>query len=94
MRGCSLLLHISFPKGSAVSASASVASHHAQAFDHLPLMSPCRLSPAPSNQHKQVAMDMVVASAETGGALAGAMFWNAAHNDTVDWDGYNVQIDR
>lgn len=39
-------------------------------------------------------MDMVVASAETGGALAGAMFWNAAHNDTVDWDGYNVQIDR
>jgi hypothetical protein len=39
-------------------------------------------------------MDMLVASAETNGALAGAMFWNAAHNDTVDWDGYNVRIDR
>lgn len=42
----------------------------------------------------QVAMDLVTASAETNGALAGAMFWNAAHNDTVDWDGYNVRIDR
>lgn len=39
-------------------------------------------------------MDMVVASAKSNGALAGAMFWNAAHNDTVDWDGYNVKIDR
>ena len=39
-------------------------------------------------------MDMLVASAESGGALAGAMFWNAAHNDTVDWDGYNVKIQR
>jgi hypothetical protein len=39
-------------------------------------------------------MDLVTASAETNGALAGAMFWNAAHNDTVDWDGYNVRIDR
>jgi hypothetical protein len=38
-------------------------------------------------------MDLVTASAETNGALAGAMFWNAAHNDTVDWDGYNVKID-
>lgn len=39
-------------------------------------------------------MDLVVASAESNGALAGAMFWNAAHNDTVDWDGYNVKIQR
>lgn len=39
-------------------------------------------------------MDMLVASAKSNGALAGAMFWNAAHNDTVDWDGYNVQIQR
>lgn len=42
----------------------------------------------------QVAMDMLVASAGSNGALAGAMFWNAAHNDTVDWDGYNIKIDR
>ncbi|GBF87772.1 mannan endo-1,4-beta-mannosidase [Raphidocelis subcapitata] len=29
-----------------------------------------------------------------GGPMAGAMFWNGAHNDTSDVDGYNIQIDR
>eukprot|EP00879_Flechtneria_rotunda_P017394 GHRR01018225.1.p2 GENE.GHRR01018225.1~~GHRR01018225.1.p2 ORF type:complete len:542 (-),score=254.96 GHRR01018225.1:3390-5015(-) len=37
---------------------------------------------------------MLLDSAQTNGALAGAMFWNAAHNDTIDIDGYNVYVDR
>ncbi|WIA40472.1 hypothetical protein OEZ86_013828 [Tetradesmus obliquus] len=38
----------------------------------------------------KVAFDMLVESAQSGGALAGAMFWNAAHNNTIDIDGYNL----
>jgi len=30
---------------------------------------------------------MLAASAEKGGSLAGAMFWNGAHNDSADQDG-------
>lgn len=37
---------------------------------------------------------MLLDSARNNGALAGMMFWNAAHNDTVDWDGYNIPVDR
>jgi hypothetical protein len=33
--------------------------------------------------HYQVASDMLLDSARNGGSLAGMMFWNGAHNDTV-----------
>ncbi|WIA20181.1 hypothetical protein OEZ85_006029 [Tetradesmus obliquus] len=38
----------------------------------------------------KVTFDMLEESAQSGGALAGAMFWNAAHNNTIDSDGYNL----
>eukprot|EP00775_Hariotina_reticulata_P006886 gene6886-7102_t len=42
----------------------------------------------------QLLFDIMLESADSNGALAGVMFWNAAHNNTVDADGYNVRIDR
>ncbi|KAG1669384.1 hypothetical protein FOA52_004035 [Chlamydomonas sp. UWO 241] len=42
----------------------------------------------------EVMRQILLKSAQRGGALAGAMFWSAGHNDTSDQDGYLVKIDR
>ncbi|KAL6746884.1 glycoside hydrolase superfamily [Haematococcus lacustris] len=41
----------------------------------------------------QLVYDALVDSAKSGGALAGAMFWNAAIGSDVGDDGYNVYLD-
>lgn len=41
----------------------------------------------------EVVRQMLLHSSKTNGAFAGAMIWNAAHNDSDDQDGYNVRID-
>ncbi|GAX81830.1 hypothetical protein CEUSTIGMA_g9258.t1 [Chlamydomonas eustigma] len=41
----------------------------------------------------EVVRQLLVHSSDTGGALAGAMIWSAALNDSDDQDGYNVKID-
>lgn len=38
--------------------------------------------------------DKLANSKKIGGSLAGAMFWNAAHKDMGDYDGYNVYIQK
>lgn len=42
----------------------------------------------------QLVFDKVVQSSRTNGPLAGAMIWNAALNDTIDIDGYNVLLEK
>ncbi|KAI8465444.1 MAG: glycoside hydrolase superfamily [Monoraphidium minutum] len=42
----------------------------------------------------KLVFDWVVEQQRSGGPLVGALFWNGAHNDTGDSDGYNVYIDR
>jgi hypothetical protein len=57
-------------------------------------VAPARHWRGAQNATAQVASDMLLDSAQHGGALAGIALWNAAGNSTIDWDGYNVALDR